>query len=104
MKDSGGFFITRMRLQLANRSIQHLKGIAEDVPIRPDKCIFLINFVVLNIDVHVETPLIHERPFLPSGKALINMDGGEMMLRVRDEMITYQLVEATRQSLDFNDV
>ena len=38
-----------------------------------------------------------------TSKALIDMDGGELTLRVGDDKLTYRLAEAMRHSLDFDD-
>ncbi|GKB64237.1 DNA-directed DNA polymerase [Tanacetum coccineum] len=40
---------TRMSLELADRSIQYLRGIAEDVLIKTDKLILPIDFITLRI-------------------------------------------------------
>ena len=71
---------------------------------RVDKCISLVNFVILYIGDDVEVPLIHGRLFLRTATALIGMDGREMKLRVGYETVTYCLAEAMRQSFDFDDV
>jgi len=94
---------TRMTLQLADRSVHHPRGIIEDVLVKVDKYIFPADFVVLDVDEDVEVPLILGRPFLRTSKALIDMDGGEMTLRIGEEKITYRLVEAMKHSLDFDD-
>ncbi|GJX41270.1 reverse transcriptase domain-containing protein [Tanacetum coccineum] len=46
---------TRMTLELANRSITHPMGIAEDVVVRVDGFTFLADFVVIIIDLYEET-------------------------------------------------
>jgi len=94
---------TRMTLQLADRSVRHPRGIVEDVLVKVDKYIFPVDFVVLNVDEDVEVPLILGRPFLRTSKALINMDGGELTLRVGDDKLTYRLAEAMQHSLNFDD-
>jgi len=53
--------------------------------IKVDKYIFPVDFAVLDVDEDVEVPLILGRPFLCTSKALIDMDGGELTLRVGDE-------------------
>ena len=95
---------TQMTLQLADQSIKHPRGIVKDVLLKVDKYIFPTNFVVLDMDKEVEVPLILGRSFLRASKALIDMDGGEMTLRIGDEEITYCLTEAMRHSLNFNDI
>ena len=59
--------------------------------------------MVLDVDEDVEVPLILRRPFLRTSKALIDMEGGELTLRIGDDKLTYRLAEAMRHSLDFDD-
>ncbi|GJY07881.1 reverse transcriptase domain-containing protein [Tanacetum coccineum] len=49
---------TRMTLELANRSITHPMGIAEDVVVRVDGFIFLADFVVVNFEPDPRVPII----------------------------------------------
>ncbi|GKE72219.1 reverse transcriptase domain-containing protein [Tanacetum coccineum] len=55
---------TRMTLELANRSITHSMGIAEDVVVRVDGFTFLTDFVVVNFKPDPRVPIILGRPFL----------------------------------------
>ncbi|GJX30017.1 reverse transcriptase domain-containing protein [Tanacetum coccineum] len=55
---------TRMTLELANRSITHPMGIAEDVVVRVDGFTFLADFVVVNFEPDPRVPIILGRPFL----------------------------------------
>ena len=53
-----------MQLQLADSSVRHLEGIAEDVPVRVRDSFIPVDFVVLDMDNQKETTLILGRPFL----------------------------------------
>ncbi|GKF28034.1 reverse transcriptase domain-containing protein, partial [Tanacetum coccineum] len=64
---------TRMTLELANRSITHPMGIAEDVVVRVDGFTFLTDFVVVNFEPDPRVPIILGRPFLRTAKALIDL-------------------------------
>ncbi|GJX43358.1 reverse transcriptase domain-containing protein [Tanacetum coccineum] len=55
---------TRMTLELANRSVTHPMGIAEDVVVRVDGFTFLADFVVVNFEPDPRVPIILGRPFL----------------------------------------
>ncbi|GJV21571.1 reverse transcriptase domain-containing protein [Tanacetum coccineum] len=59
---------TRMTLELANRSVMHPIGIAEDVVVRVDGFIFLADFVVVNFEPDPRVPIILGRPFLHTAK------------------------------------
>ncbi|KAJ8761872.1 hypothetical protein K2173_005583 [Erythroxylum novogranatense] len=63
---------TSVRLQLANRSIIHPWGILEDVLVKVDKFIFPADFIVCDIEEDLEVPIILGRPFLATGRVLID--------------------------------
>ncbi|XP_027341754.1 uncharacterized protein LOC113854753 [Abrus precatorius] len=73
---------TTVSLQLADRSIKHLYGVVEEVLVKVDKFIFPVDFIVLDMDEDTEVPLILGKPFLAIGRALIEVEQGELMLRV----------------------
>ncbi|XP_073137912.1 uncharacterized protein [Henckelia pumila] len=93
---------TRMLLQLADRSIKYPKGIIEDVLVKVDKFIFPIDFVVLDMEEDLDIPVILGRPFLATGKSLLDVQKGELHLRVREEKISFDLFNALKFSL-FNE-
>ncbi|GKC16954.1 reverse transcriptase domain-containing protein [Tanacetum coccineum] len=79
---------TRMTLELADRSVAHPKGVAEDVLVNVGKFYFPVDFVVVDYDFDTRVPLILGRPFLRTARALIDVHGEELTLRVNDEAIT----------------
>ncbi|GJU66480.1 reverse transcriptase domain-containing protein [Tanacetum coccineum] len=80
---------TRMTLELANRSITHPMGIAEDVIVRVDGFTFLADFVVVNFKPDPKVPIILGRPFLRTAKALIDLYEEKLTLRVGKEELVY---------------
>ncbi|XP_050895825.1 uncharacterized protein LOC127102501 [Lathyrus oleraceus] len=76
---------TRMTLQFANRSVRRPYGIVEDVLVKIDKFIFLVDFVILEMPEDEEIPLILGRPFLETGWCMIDIEEGTMTLKVYDE-------------------
>ncbi|XP_039117846.1 uncharacterized protein LOC120253603 [Dioscorea cayenensis subsp. rotundata] len=94
---------TRMTVQLADRSIRKPRGVVEDVLVKVDKLIIPVNFVILDVDDDVDVPLILGRPFLNTSGALIDVKGGRMILRVREEKVVFTLREAMRKTLDHDD-
>ncbi|GJR69067.1 reverse transcriptase domain-containing protein [Tanacetum coccineum] len=63
---------TCMTLELADRSITKPIGIAADVYLKVGKFKFPANFVVVDFDADPRVPLILERSFLKTGRALID--------------------------------
>nr|GEV93413.1 reverse transcriptase domain-containing protein [Tanacetum cinerariifolium] len=82
---------TRMILELADRSTTRLAGIAEDVFVKVEKFYFPTDFVVVDYVVDPRVPLILGRPFLRTGRALIDVYGEKLTLRVDDEAITFKV-------------
>jgi len=64
---------TIVSLQLAGISIRYPWSMVEDILVKVDKFIFLSNFLVFNMDEDGNIPIILGRPFLATGKALINV-------------------------------
>ncbi|GJX16558.1 reverse transcriptase domain-containing protein [Tanacetum coccineum] len=84
---------TRMTLELANRLVAYSVGVAEDVFVKVGKFHFSANFVVVDYDVDPRVPLILRRPFLLTARALIDVHGEELTLRVNDEAITFNYAQ-----------
>ncbi|GJS30626.1 reverse transcriptase domain-containing protein [Tanacetum coccineum] len=76
---------TRMTLELADRSITRPKGLAEDVFVKVGKFHFPTDFVVVDFEADPQVPLILGRSFLRTGRALIDVYEGELILRNEDE-------------------
>ncbi|KAL5560543.1 hypothetical protein UlMin_036754 [Ulmus minor] len=72
---------TSISLQLADRSVKYPRGVIEDVLIKVDKFIFPADFVVLDMEEDREIPLILGRPFLATGRTLIDVQQGKLILR-----------------------
>ncbi|XP_073017867.1 uncharacterized protein [Primulina eburnea] len=90
---------TRMSLQLANRSVKYPHGVIENVVVKVDKFIFPADFVVLDMEEDIEMSLILGRPFLTTGKALIDVQEGKLRLRVDEEEITFDVFNALKHTL-----
>nr|GEX19235.1 reverse transcriptase domain-containing protein [Tanacetum cinerariifolium] len=91
----------RMILELADRSTTRPIGIAKDVFVKVGKFHFPIDFVVVDYVVDPRVPLILGRPFLRTGRALIDVYGKELTLRVDDEAITFKVGQTSKYS--YND-
>ncbi|GJV49184.1 reverse transcriptase domain-containing protein [Tanacetum coccineum] len=89
---------TRMTLELADRSITYPKGLTEDVFIKVGKFHFPTDFVVVDFEADPRVPLILGRSFLRTGRALNDVYGEEITLRVDNEAVTFNLDQATRCS------
>ncbi|XP_070032491.1 uncharacterized protein [Nicotiana tomentosiformis] len=82
---------TFMRLQMADRTLKRPLSIIDDVLVRVDKFILPADFVILDCEVDYEVPIILGRPFLATGKVLVDMKAGE------DEKVVFHVCKSIRQ-------
>ena len=80
---------TTITLQLADRSLAHPRGIIEDVLVKVDTFIFPTDFIILDVQEDKEVLIILGRPFLATGRAMIDVQKGELGLRVQEEEVTF---------------
>nr|GEY13055.1 reverse transcriptase domain-containing protein [Tanacetum cinerariifolium] len=93
---------TQMTLELADRSITRPKGVAEDIFVKVGKFHFPTDFVVVDFEADPRVPLILGRSFLRTGRALIDVYGEEITLRVNDEVVTFNLNQTTGYSSTYD--
>nr|GEV32884.1 hypothetical protein [Tanacetum cinerariifolium] len=93
-----------MTLELADRSISRPVGVAEDVYVKVGSFHFPADFVVVDFDADPRVPLILGRSFLKTGRALIDVFEGELILRVGKEAISFNLDQTSRYSANYNDM
>jgi hypothetical protein len=80
---------TSLHLQLANQSIRHPVGIAEDILVRIRNSFIPVDFMVLEMDVCRQTLLILERPFLSTAGATIDVVAGIIKLNISGKEDTF---------------
>ena len=93
---------TTVTLVLADRSLKHPRGVIEDVLVKVDKFIFPTNFIVLDMEEDKEIPIILGRPFLATGRATIDVQEGELKLRVQDDEVGFSVFNAVRHPMESN--
>ncbi|XP_017249843.1 uncharacterized protein LOC108220551 [Daucus carota subsp. sativus] len=91
---------TSMSLQLADRSITYPRGIIEDVLVKVDKLIFPADFVILDFEEDKKIPIILGRPFLATAQTLIDVQKGELTMKVHDQMVTFNVFNAMKLPTD----
>nr|XP_009770129.1 PREDICTED: uncharacterized protein LOC104220864 [Nicotiana sylvestris] len=87
----GGMKNTIVSLQLADSSTKNAKGIIENVLVRVDKFVFPVDFIVLKMEENSDVPLILGRPFLATGRAIIDVHQGQLILRVGEEKVIFDM-------------
>ncbi|XP_070043245.1 uncharacterized protein [Nicotiana tomentosiformis] len=89
-------------LQLADQTTLIHEGIVEDVLVRVDKFVFPMDFIVVNMEENKEAPLILGRPFLATGRAILDIHERKLMLRVGEETVIFEMdveIEVKREKL-----
>ncbi|GJW74742.1 reverse transcriptase domain-containing protein [Tanacetum coccineum] len=71
--------------------------------VKVGKFYFPSDFVVVDYDVDPRVPLILGRPFLRMARALIDVYGEELTLRVDDKAITFKVGKTSRYSRNYYD-
>ena len=88
---------TAITLQMADKTLAHPEGILEDVLIKVGKFVFLVDFMVINMEEDKQVPLLLGRPFLAIEAALIDVKRRELTLRVGDEAVHFNLNHSLKQ-------
>nr|GEW23508.1 reverse transcriptase domain-containing protein [Tanacetum cinerariifolium] len=95
---------TCMTLELTDRSVSKAIGIAKNVSFKVGAFYFPANFVVIDFEPDPRVPLILERCFLKTSRALIDVHKGELTLCIRNEAITYNLDQTMKYSANYNQM
>ena len=72
-------------------------GILHDVQVKVESFIFLANFVILDCEVDFEVPIILGRSFLATGRALVDIEKGQMKFWLNNEEATFNIYLSMRQ-------
>ena len=92
-----------MTLQLADRSRVYLTGKIEDVLVKEDKFIFSVDFIVLDFEANKKALIILGRPFLATGNTLIDVQKGELTMKVNDQQVTFNVLDAIKSFDEMED-
>nr|GFC43300.1 reverse transcriptase domain-containing protein [Tanacetum cinerariifolium] len=93
---------TLMTLELTDQSISRPISVSKDVFVKVGKFHFSADFVVINFDADPQVPLILRRSFLKTGRALIDVYAGKLILRVNNEAVTFNLDQTARYLANYN--
>ena len=89
---------TAMRLLMAVRTLKRPIGILHDQLVKVESFIIPADFLILDCEVDFEVPFILGRPFLATGRALLDMEKGQMKFRLNNEEVTFNICRSMRQS------
>ena len=74
-----------MTFKLVDKSIMHLKGILEDVLVKVEKFLILIDFIALDIPKDRDIAIILGHPFLATRRVVIDVQKGEMLMWIQGQ-------------------
>ena len=66
--------------------------------VKVESFIFPADFVILDCEVEFEVPIILGRPFLATGRALVDMEKGQMKFWLNSVEVTFNICRSTKQS------
>ncbi|XP_070004125.1 uncharacterized protein [Nicotiana sylvestris] len=92
---------TSILLQLADRMVKRPTGILDEVLVQVGKFVFPADFVILDCQVDEEIPIILGRPFLATGRALIDCETGELKMRLNDEEVIFNVQHSMRRPSEY---
>jgi len=81
----------QMSLELVDQSVVHPKGVIENLLVKVDKFIFPADFVILNTEEEENNSIMLGKPFLATARAIIDVEQGELTLRMHEESITLKV-------------
>ncbi|XP_027351189.1 uncharacterized protein LOC113862299 [Abrus precatorius] len=93
---------TSISLQLADRSTTYPRSIVEDVLVKVDKFIFPADFIVLDMEEDDEVPIILGRPFLATGRTIIDVQQGKLTLRLNEEEVVFKVFNSLKHPSTFD--
>ncbi|XP_038885939.1 uncharacterized protein LOC120076247 [Benincasa hispida] len=83
---------TIVTLQLSEKSIRYPEGKIEDILVQVETFINSVNFIIL--EANTDIPIILGRPFLSTGRALIDLQKSELTIRVDDQQVKIDVFNA----------
>ncbi|KAK8546635.1 hypothetical protein V6N12_027411 [Hibiscus sabdariffa] len=94
---------TTVILQLADRSHVRPEGKVEDVIVKVGKFVFPVDFLILDCEVDDKAPIILGRPFLATGRILIDCEKGNFTMRVANQTMTINVFNTLQYMGDQGD-
>ncbi|XP_057760667.1 uncharacterized protein LOC130981045 [Arachis stenosperma] len=84
---------TDVVIRLADKTQKQAVGVVENVLLKVGKYFLPTDFVILDMEESHLHPIILGRPFLATARALIDVEKGEIILRIHDEQLSFSVFE-----------
>ncbi|XP_016195650.1 uncharacterized protein LOC107636670 [Arachis ipaensis] len=81
----------KISLKMADKSLKRAYGMVEDVLVKVESICLPVDFVILDTGEDRDDSIILGRPFLATAKALIDVERGELALRLWEDQILFKI-------------
>ncbi|RYQ90818.1 hypothetical protein Ahy_B09g096805 [Arachis hypogaea] len=85
-------------IRLANKTQKQATGVVENVLLKVGKYFFPTDFVILDMEESHNHPIILGRPFLATARAIIDVERGELILRIHDEQLSFNVFKLSQEA------
>ncbi|XP_057741318.1 uncharacterized protein LOC130959871 [Arachis stenosperma] len=87
---------TYVIIQLADKTQRQAMGVIENVLVKVGNYFLPKDFIVLEMEKSHIHPIIMGRPFLATTRALVDVERGELILRIHDEQLTFNVFKPSQ--------
>ncbi|RYQ84252.1 hypothetical protein Ahy_B10g103354 [Arachis hypogaea] len=89
---------TDVVIRLADKTQKQAIGVVENVLVKVGKYFLPTDFVILDMEESHTHPIILGRPFLATARALIDVEREELILRIHDERLSFNVFKLSQES------
>ncbi|RYR77942.1 hypothetical protein Ahy_A01g002653 [Arachis hypogaea] len=89
---------TDVVIRLADKTQKQAIGVVENVLLKVGKYFLPTDFVILDMEESHIHPIILGRPFLATARALIDVEQGELILRIHDERLSFNVFKLSQEA------
>ncbi|RYR19871.1 hypothetical protein Ahy_B03g064771 [Arachis hypogaea] len=95
--------LTDVVIRLADKTQKQAVGVVKNVLVKVGKYFLPTDFVILDMEESHTHPIILGRPFLATARALIDVERGELILRIHDEQLSFNVFKLSQET-DHNEI
>ncbi|KAK4706432.1 hypothetical protein R3W88_033999 [Solanum pinnatisectum] len=95
---------TNIILQLVDRFVARPDSVVEDILVQVGSLNFPIDFVVVNFEPNPEVPFILGRPFLATGRAMIDVAAGQLIMQAHDKVEVFDVYKGLKLPVMYEEL
>ncbi|RYR59537.1 hypothetical protein Ahy_A05g025434 [Arachis hypogaea] len=89
---------TDVVIRLADKTQKQAIGVVENMLLKVGKYFLPSDFVILDMEESHTHPIILGRPFLATARAFIDVEKGELILRIHDERLSFNVFKLSQEA------